>query len=316
VPLASGLGGQLGLAEEVTYGTYVAPARYLEFNTENVNYERERIESAGIRAGRRVLHRWAQGIQRVQGRIVMECAPQGNALLWKHILGSISTSGTNPYTHTATPGDLSGKSLTLQIGRPDIGGTVRSFSYLGCKIASAELACSLNQWAMLTLNVYGAHEDTTQTLGTASYPATYTPFTFTAGSLQIAAANYDVQEFSMSIDNGLALNRHFIRATTPERPKEPLEANRRAITGTITSDFIDLTAYNRFVNGTEAAMVLTFNSGAAAQLTVTLNVRYDGETPDIGGAELVGQSLPWKALSSTSDAAAVTVAITNADTTP
>lgn len=316
MPLASGLAGQLGLGEESTYGTYIAPTRFLEFNNENLNYERERIESGGIRAGRRILHRWAQGVQRVQGRIVMEAAPQGNALLWKHILGAVSTAGTNPYTHTLTPGDLSGKSLTMQVGRPDIAGVVRSFSYLGCKIASAELACALNQWAMLTLNVYGAHEDTSQTLATASYPAGYTPFVFTQGSIQIAAAAYDVQEFSMTIDNGLAINRHFIRSTTPERPKEPLEAQRRAITGTITSDFIDLTAYNRFVNGTEAALVFTLNAGASAQLTATLNVRFDGETPDIGGAELVGQSLPWKAVSGTSDAAAITVAIVNADTTP
>lgn len=316
MPLASGIGGQLGLAEEVTYGTFVAPARWYEFNNENVNYERERIDSAGIRAGRRVLHRWAQGVQRVQGSIVMECAPQGFGLIWKHILGSVVTSGTNPYTHTATPGDLAGKSLSIQIGRPDIGGTVRPFSYLGCKVTSAQLACALNQFALLTLNVYGAHEDTSQTLGTASYPATLTPFAFTAGSLTIAAAAYDIQQFQMTIDNGLAINRHFIRATTPERPKEPLEQARRGITGTLTSDFVDLTAYNRFVNGTEAAMVLTFNAGASAQLTITLNVRFDGETPDIGGPELVGQSLPWRALSSTSDAAAITVAVTNADSSP
>lgn len=316
MPLASGIGGQLGLAEEVTYGTYVAPTKFLEFNSENVNLERERIDSAGIRAGRRVLHRWAAGVQRVVGPIVMECAPQGNGLIWKHILGSVSTAGTNPYTHTATPGDLAGKSLSIQVGRPDIAGVVRPFSYLGCKVASADLACALNQFALLTLNVYGAHEDTSQTLGVASYPAGLSPFVFTQGSLQIAAAAYDIQEFRMTIDNGLALNRHFIRSTTPERPKEPLEANRRAITGTLTSDFIDLTAYNRFVNGTEAALVLTMNAGASAQLVVTLNVRFDGQTPDIGGAQLVGQNLPWRAVSATSDAAAITVAVTNADSTP
>ena len=56
-PLASGLGGQLGLAAESTYGTFVAPTRWFEFNSESLHLERERIESAGIRAGRRVLHR-------------------------------------------------------------------------------------------------------------------------------------------------------------------------------------------------------------------------------------------------------------------
>jgi len=316
MPLASGLAGQWGFVDEVTYGTFVAPTRFLEFNSESVKLERERIESNGIRAGRRVLHRWAAGVQRVTGDIEFELAPQGTALLWKHILGGVSTTGAGPYTHTLTPGDLAGKSMTVQIGRPDIGGTVRSFSYLGCKVASAELSLEVNEFAMMTVSLYGAHEDTSQALATASYPTGLSPFVFTQGSLTLAASAFDVKSASLSIDNGLATDRHFIRATTPERPKEPLEADRRAITGTLTADFTDLTAYNRFVNGTEAALVFTLNAGAAAQTTITMNVRFDGETPDIGGAELLEQSLPFKAVSSTSDAAAITVAVINSDSAP
>ena len=223
------------------------------------------------------------------------------------------TAGAGPYTHTATPGDLAGKSLSIQVGRPDIAGVVRPFSYTGCKIATAELGFSVNEYAQMTLGIYGAHEDTGQALGTASYPASYAPFVFTAGSVSVAGSGFDVKEGSLSIDNGLATDRHFIRSTTPERPKEPLEANRRAITGELTADFVDLTAYNRFVSGTEAALVLTFNSGASSILTVTMNVRYDGTTPNIGGDELLEQSLPFKAVSGTSDAAAITVVTTNSD---
>jgi hypothetical protein len=76
-----------------------------------------------------------------------------------------------------------------------------------------------------------------------------------------------------------------------------------------------LTALNRFINGTEAALVLTFNAGASAQTTFTMNVRFDGEDPDLG-AELLEQPLSFKAVSSTSDAAALTVAVVNADATP
>lgn len=316
MPLASGLASQFGFADESVYGTYVAPTRFLEYVSESLGLERERIESAGIRTGRRVLHRWAPGVQRVTGDVVFELAPQGFGLLFKHIFGGLVTAGSSPYTHTCTPGDLAGKSMSVQIGKPDIGGVVRSFSYLGCKVATAELACSVNEYAMLTLGLYGCHEDTGQTLGVASYPASLSPFTFIQGSLLIAAAAYDVSECSLAIDNGLAVDRHFIRATSPERPKEPLEEKRRSYTGTLQSDFIDLTAYNRFVNGTEAALVLTFNAGASAQLVITMNVRFDGETPKVGGDELLGQPLPYKAISGTSDAAAITAVLTNADSAP
>jgi hypothetical protein len=315
MPLASGLAGQLGLSDEVTYGTFVAPSRWFEFTEESISFERERIESQGIRAGRRVLHRWAAGVQRVTGDVTFELAAQGFGIIFKHVFGGVATTGAGPYTHTFTPGDLTGKSMSVQIGRPDIAGTVRSFTYLGCKVATAELACSVNEYAMLTLGLYGAHEDTAQTLGTASYPATLSPFVFTHGSVTVAGSAFDVKDLSLSIDNGLATDRHFIRATTPERPKEPLEASRREVTGTLTADFTDLTAYARFTAGTEAALVLTFNAGASATLTITMNVRYDGTTPTIGGMELLELSLPFKALSGTSDAAAITAVLINADTT-
>lgn len=315
MPLASGLAGQLGFAAESSYGTYIAPTRFLELTNSSVKFDRERIESNGIRAGRRVLHRWAPGVQRVAGDVEFEMAPQGFALLWSHILGGTATTGAGPYTHTLTPGDLAGKSLSLQIGKPDISGTVRPFTYLGCKVTGAELTAAVNEYAMLSVSFYGNHLDTAQTLGTASYPSGLTPFDFTKGSVSLAGSGFDVKEISLSIDNGLAVDRHFIRSTTPEKSKEPLESTRRSITGSMTADFTDLTALNRFINGTEAALVLTFNAGASAQTTFTMNVRFDGEDPDLG-PELLEQPLQFKAVSSTSDAAALTVVVVNGDSAP
>jgi hypothetical protein len=316
MPLASGQGGQIGLIGESTYGTFVAPTRFHEFVSESLALERERIESVGLGAGRRVQRRWAAGIQRVTGDVEFELAAQGFGLLFTHIFGAVATAGTNPYTHTFTPGDLTGKSLTVQVGRPDIAGTVRVFSYLGMKVTGAEITGAVNDYAKMTVSFYGAHEDTTQTLATATYPATLSPFTFVHGSVTVAGSAFDVREFSFNIDNALAVDRHFIRATTPERPKEPLEAGWRQVTGSLSADFTDLTAYNRYVAGTEAALVLTFNASASAILTITMNVRYDGETPTIGGPDLLELTLPFKAISTTSDAAAVTAVLTNADVAP
>jgi hypothetical protein len=314
--LPSGLAAQVGVAAEVTYGTYVAPARFFEFVSESIDLERERIDSAGIRSGRTVLHRWAPGVQRVTGDLVLELAAEGFGLLWSHILGGVATSGVGPYTHTFTPGDLTGKSLSVQIGRPDIGGTVRAFSYLGMKVDQANLTANVNEFARLTLSLYGCHEDTAQTLGVASYNAALAPFVFTQGSVTVAGSAFDVRSFDLTIDNALATDRHFIRGTTPERPKEPLQNGLRAVTGTLTADFTDLAAYNRYVNGTEAALVLAFNAGASAQLTITMNVRYDGNTPNVGGPDLLEQELPFTAVSSTSDAAAITAVLINAESTP
>lgn len=314
---ASGLSGQLMIVDEVTYGTFVAPTRGFEFTGEGpVAYERELIESMGIRAGRRVQSRFAQGVQRIGGDITMELAPQGFGIWLKHILGGVVTTGVGPYVHSFSPGDLTGKSLTAQIGRPDVGGVVRPFAYVGCKVTEAELSAQVNEYAELTVSLYGAHEDTSQSLAVASYPATLTPFVFTQGVLSVAGSNVDVRNFTLNFDNALIVDRHFIRATTPERPKEPLEGGFRQITGSFEADFESLTAYNRYVNGTQAAMVLTFTSSPHS-LVVTMNTRFDGSTPGINSLdEIVAQTMNFKAISSISDAAAITAVLTNGDSAP
>lgn len=315
--LASGLQSQLGFINESTVGTFATPTKFVEFVSEDLRLEIERIESKGLRAGRTTLHRWAAGVQRVVGGFEMELVPQGAALLWKHALGAVSTSGAGPYVHTITPTvGLDALGLTIQINKPDISGTNRVFSYLGCQITDWEISAAVNEYAMAKFGIFGMHEDTAQSLASASFPATYTPFTFAHGSVTVAGSAHDVKSFTLAGDNGLATNRHQIRATTPSRPKISLSESLRSFTGTLVTDFIDLTDYGRFTGGTETALVLTFNAGASAIMTITMNVRYDGETPTVGGAEILEQSLPFKAVSSSADASAITVVITNGDSSP
>jgi hypothetical protein len=244
----------------------------------------------------------------------MEMCAQSTALLLKHIVGGTDTiTGTNPYVHTMSVGALDSLGMTIQINRPDISGTDRVFEYTGCQFTDAEFMADIDQYLMLSANVYGMAESTSQTLATATYAASTSPFVFTQGSVTVAGAAFDVKKCNIRIDNKLATGRHQIRATTPEQPKASKEEGLREITGTLSADFTDLTAYTRFTAGTEAALVYTFTQGASAILTMTMNVRFDGTTPNIGGAQLVDLELPWKAVSGTSDAAAFTAVLTNAD---
>lgn len=313
--MATLLDAQLGIGEEVTYGTYQAPTRFFEFTEESLKLEVERTFSQAYRNGRRTRHRVHGGVQRVAGDFTIELAPQGTGMLFKHMFGAVNTTGTNPYTHTFTPGLLDDKSLTVQVGRTDTGSVTRAFSYLGCKITEWELAAEVGELAMLTCSLYGTHEDRAQSLAAVSYPTGWSPFTFVHGSLTIAAGAVDIRSFSLSGNNNLGTDRHRISATNPARPKEPLESDVREYSGTISADFESLTAYERYVNLTEAAVVLTFNAGASAQLTITMNVEFDGETPQVA-REVLEQPLPFTCVSGTSDDAAITAVLVNADSTP
>lgn len=309
---ASGISSQLGFAEESTNGTFETPTSFIEFLSESLKLEIERIESAGIRAGRRVLHRWSPGVQRVTGDFEIELVPHGIGYLLKNLMGNVGTTGAGPYTHTITLGDL-GDTLTLQVNRPSIDATNRVFSYLGCHITEASFSMAVNEYAKATFSVYGQDEDTAQSLATASYPATYTPFVWSHGSITVAGSGVDVKSVDLNINRNLVTDRHFIRSSNPALPKISKEGGLTEITGTLVTDFEDLTAYTRFVNGSEAALVVALDAGAGGDtLTFTMNVRFDGETPEVGGPDdLLEQSLPFKAVHSTADNSAISIALVN-----
>lgn len=314
--MSGGFASQIGFAEETTFDTRAVPTRFYEFLNEGLKVNLERLESMGLRAGRGTgPTRWALGKGDVAGPVVFEAAPQGFGLLLKHAIGPNVTTGTGPFTHTFASANIDALSLTTQIGKPDETGTVRPFDYTGCVVTGWSLDADISAFLKMTLDLYATNEDTSQSLATASYPATITPFTYVQGTVTVAGSAQDVKKISIGADNARATGRHQIRATTPGRPKKAVQTGRKNITGSFAADFTDLTLYNRFKNGTEAALVLAFTSGANS-LTITANIRTDGDTPNVTGPDLLEQPISFKCLSSTSDAAAFTAVLVNGDAAP
>lgn len=314
---AAGFDSQIGYVAEGTAGTYTAPTRTLEHVSEGVKLNVERIESKGIKKGRRGSNgRWAAGRQWIAGSIAHELSAANIGLLLKHLFGAVSTTGTNPYTHVLTYGATVESTLTIQIGRPSIDGTINAFSYLGCQITKAKLMSKVGEISGIELEVYGQHEDTGQSLVATAYPSAWSPFTFAHATLSLAGSEYEFEDITLDFDNGLKTGRHVHRTSNPTRPLISKESGHRSAGGTINSEFQSMTAYNRFVSGTEAALSMVWNAGSSAQLTIAGNVRFDGETPNVGGPEILKQGLPFKFLSTTSDAAMVTATLVNADSTP
>lgn len=159
--LKSGLAAQLGIVDEGTYGVPVTVTRFLPFYSESIKTTIDRIESKGIIAGRRTVDasQWAAGDIKVGGSVQMELYDHSLGILLKHMFGSSTITGAGPYTNTFVPGDLTGKSFTMQIGRPDVGtGTVRPFTLDGCKIPSWALECSVGEIATLNFDVVAESE--------------------------------------------------------------------------------------------------------------------------------------------------------------
>jgi hypothetical protein len=156
----TGIDAQIGYALESTVGTPVTVTAFLPLVSESLMQESGRLESAGIIAGRRVLasQQWNGGDITVSGSVQHELYNRGLGKLFTAMFGSVATTGAGPYTHTFTPGDLTGDALTIQVGRPATDGTTYPFTYAGMKVASWEIACSAGEIATLGMDVVGTRE--------------------------------------------------------------------------------------------------------------------------------------------------------------
>lgn len=314
--LKSGLAAQLGVKAETTWGTFVAPTRFYPLISESLTEEIDRLESEGIVTGLRVLNtaQWAAGNVDVGGDIETELYQQGMGALLKACFGAVSTSGAGPYTHTFTPGDLTDDHLSVQVGKPDVAGTVQPFSFSGMKVTDWELSMEAGGLVTLSTSLVGKQLATSESLATASFgTGTATPFTFKHASATIAGGAANVKKLTIQGSNGLDGDRRFIGS---EYRAEPLEAELREYGGTVDLEFESLTQMNRFRNATEVALVATISAGASASLTTTMNVRFDGATPEVDGRGIVQLSAPYKCIGSTTDASAITAVLISNDTTP
>lgn len=306
--MPGGSDAQIGFKTETTPGTAVVVDKFLPFVSESLKQNIEWLDSKTLNA-RHTLKATKSGTAGVEGGITTELANTSLACLLKHMFGTVGTTGAGPYTHTFSPSDLTNDALTIQVGRPSSTSTVHPFTYAGCKIKDWEISADTGEIAALNLNIIGMTETTGTGLAVASYDAAWAPFVFREASITLAGSgSNNVRSVSIKGENMLTQRFRLGSAYS----KEPLQAGRRPYTGTVSTDFDALTDYARFVAGTQAALVVAFSNGTQT-LTFTMNVQFVGETPAVGGYDLVEQSLPYRCISTTSDAAAITAVLVNSE---
>ncbi len=309
--MPGGADAQIGWVTEVTPGTALTVSKFMPFRSETIRQDIEYMDTQTL-AARHTIRATKRGIRGVAGGFSTELPNTTLGTFLKHAFGSVITTGAGPYAHTFTPGSLTNSSMTVQVGRPASTGTVHPFTYAGMKVSEWTVGATVGELATLEGEFIGMTETTATTLATASYDSTWSPFSFTEASLTVAGSAASSAR-SVSITGKNAVEpRHRLNGSGTSL--NPLQVGLREYGGTVSTDFDSLTDYNRFVNGTEAALVVTFSNGVQS-LVFTMNVQFVGETPTVGGFELLEQSLPYRCFSGTSDAAAITAVLTNSEVT-
>ena len=320
----TGIDGQFGLAIEGTYGTYAAPTEWHEIVSESLALNITPVESAAVRQGSRFIRSddWVQGQRSVSGSFDLDLTDENLMNVWKLCWGDVGTpGGAGPYTHALSPATADLPSATIQVGRPERDGTVVPFSYTGCVVPSWTLSASVGGIGALSVNVAGRDEIDSEALGTPSYASGAELLTFVGASVTLAGASFPARDVSLTMDNGLNIDRYFLGAQTMSAPK----VAGGSASGTLSAEFFDDTngtsdtkyAYERFVDGAEAALVLTFGAVTtpAHSVVITANVRTDGTTPNLNGKDITNISVPFTCVATGADSTAISAVVTNNDAT-
>ena len=311
--IASGIGSQAGLAAESTYGTYVAPTRFLQADKVSLKKVKNTVQSAGFAAGR--LMPLASGrvvtTHAAAGTINSEILNRGMGLLIQALMGTsvtpVQQGSTTAYLQTHTLADTSGKSLTIQAGVPDRSGTVHPYSYLGCKVTAADFSWDLAKDAAATFTIDARDVDETKTLAVASYTAGTRPFVGTDATIKVGTYGSEVSvpgvtKADIKIDRGHKLDSYYFGAGGLKA--EPVINAWPKIGGSITAEFVNKADWaDRFAADTpfslvfEAVGVQIGTSGINDTFRITLPTCYlDGDTPMADTLDVISGQFPFTCL--------------------
>jgi len=319
MPTNTGLDAQIGYVVESAYGAAVVVTRFIPLVSESLKTDIEQVESAATFAGFQTIgsQQWTPGNKTIAGDIQHELFDQSMGMLLRAAFGTVSTAtagGTG--THTFFPA-APGVSLTCQIGRPTIYGSVIPFTYEGLKIASWEIGCQAGEIATWGMSVVGEEETMGTSLAAASYATNIRPWHVKSQVLSLLGTTNPVKGFTIGGENSLATDRRFLGSTIIS---EPLRQDYAMYSGNLDLEWGNPSGrgtlnLHAFLGGTEGTLISTMSSGTL-MATITANIRLDGSTPNVSGRGIVEHPVPFKVIRSGSlEQHAITVVLTNNDTT-
>ena len=309
--IASGLAAQIGVAAESTYGTYVAPTRFPEYNKADLKKKKNVVQGGGLAAGQiaQLGSRRVVTSESVEGGFELEVANKGMGLLLAHLLGSSATpvqqGATAAYLQAHTVGDNIGKSLTIQHGVPDLTGTVRPFTFKGCKLSGAEFSCKVGEPLTMSLDVDGRQASEVETLVAASLATGVAPFHWAQMSVKLGAFGAEaavsgVKGFSVKFDRGMASERFYAGAGGLKA--EPVMNDWLKVSGSLDVDLVNKADFaDRFAADSATSLVIEFVGPLIASTyyqTFRIKVPmvfFDGDTPTVDGPDVTSGGYPFVA---------------------
>lgn len=307
--IGSGLGSSFGLAPEVTYGTYVAPTRWLD-GIAALRKTKQTFQGGGMAAGRLMQPGARRVLITAAGGGTFNCSVMSTRMgnLFNGLMGGsvtpVQQGGTTAYLQTYPLADTFGRFYTMQAGIPNMAGTVNPYTFLGCQIDSCEFSCEVNGSLSSAWQVSSRQVVESETLAAPSYPAsnefhfgqaTLKLGTFASEALVDAVRKVTVKIERSKHDGGPYMGNAGLRS-------QGILNNWTKITGTIEADFGTKADFaDRFAADSSTSFVWEFtgpliDTGHFQQFKLTLpQIFFDTDTPVAESPDVVKTSYNFSA---------------------
>ena len=328
---------QFGIGKETVYGTEVVTTKFFEIMNEDIsgNYARVQAEALSSSFVDRA-DRFGVAAKGAAGSVALEPLTKGFGSWLKWMMGDLtSTARSAPdaaaVDHVAPVGNLFGDMITVQVGRAQVDGTIKPWTYGGGKVTNWELSNQVDQTLRANIGMDFARESSPASptgafaLATPTLPTLADIFMWQGATLTYNSVAMTLPEFSVRMDNQLNVDRYFLGQAGIK--KEPTQDGKRSIEFSFRSSYDDYTYWNKVSSATNAGSYaslvakwtgLTSIPGTTTpvfpSLTVTIPVaRLDEGAPRVAGPGMLEQSITGRGLYDGTNAA-LTLTYTSLDT--
>jgi len=259
MPQARGSQTSTILVEESTYGADPgAPDAQQLYVVRNTLASNQNLLQSNTLSTSRERQSPIAGNIAVSGDIEFELGAESMGTILKHVLGSNTTSGSDPYTHTMTLGDLP----VGFIIEKDYGANItnRYEKFNGCRVASAAFNFPNEGVPTATLSIIGA----TSVMGTSSIDATvtdngHTSFSAFDASIEEGGSSIAyVESVEFTVDNELDDSAYVVGGSGVRRA---LPEGFSTVSGTITALFESDALLTKAIAGTETSLKIALTRG-------------------------------------------------------
>lgn len=314
--MASGFDARVGIATEVTYGTRVAPARYLALTAEDLGFTVNRYFSPAIGTG--MWGRPSVVTSKVgSGSLRGDVPTVGFGYLVNSLHGNTVTpvqqASTIAYLQTHTLDSPPSRSYSIQVQTPPVtSATLIPHDMLGVMLSGVTFSWSAEGVLSYNFPAIVRNIDITQSNAAYTAPAAYTLFPYMGGAVTIGG----VAEAGIVGDGSFALEyslRQAYELGTSGLIAKPVLTDKPRASGTFSADFNSNANLSRALDNTIADVVLTFTGPLIvgshySEITITFpDCVFTTGRGTVDGPGPVGQTVSFESASATGDPPIITI---------